>query len=223
MSIEQVGWLLGWGMLVGLDLISVGQIMISRPLVAGTVAGALLGDIMAGAMVGAILELFALDLLPVGAARYPDYGPGAVVAAAMASGAPGLLGVGLGAGLGLAVAHAGQWGIHLVRRYTARDLERNRLALDGGDPSVIRRLHLRGIARDAIRALCVTAFGMGLALLLRRFPPVTIPGAVMLSSVAIGAALAVAATGVLRLTGVRLAGGWFVAGLVGGSALVWWQ
>jgi len=36
--------LLAWGTLVGLDLVSGPQIMIARPLVAGTVAGALAGD-----------------------------------------------------------------------------------------------------------------------------------------------------------------------------------
>lgn len=65
----ELGWLLLWGTAVALDLVSVPQVMITRPLVAGTVAGVILGDPAAGAAVGAILELFALDLLPVGAAR----------------------------------------------------------------------------------------------------------------------------------------------------------
>jgi hypothetical protein len=74
--------LLLWGTLVGLDLVSVPQAMISRPVVAGTVAGALAGDVEAGLRVGILFELFALDVLPVGAVRYPDYGPATVSAAA---------------------------------------------------------------------------------------------------------------------------------------------
>ena len=37
-----------WGTVVGLDLISVGQFMLARPLVAGTVAGMIVGDPVAG-------------------------------------------------------------------------------------------------------------------------------------------------------------------------------
>ena len=65
-----------WGTIVALDLVSVPQAMLSRPLVAGAVAGWLAGDVEAGLRVGVVLELFALDVLPIGAVRYPDYGPG---------------------------------------------------------------------------------------------------------------------------------------------------
>ena len=61
------------GVLVGLDLVSVPQAMTSRPLVAARWR-ARLGDPAAGLRLGAVLELFALETLPVGAARYPDWG-----------------------------------------------------------------------------------------------------------------------------------------------------
>jgi len=80
--------LVGWGTLVALDLVSVPQAMLSRPLVAGTVAGWIVGDVEAGLRVGIVLELFALDVLPIGAVRYPDYGPATVVGVALAAGAP---------------------------------------------------------------------------------------------------------------------------------------
>ena len=48
LSAPVVASLLLWGTLVGLDLVSVPQAMISRPLVAGTVAGWLVGDVHAG-------------------------------------------------------------------------------------------------------------------------------------------------------------------------------
>ncbi|MBA3761296.1 MAG: PTS sugar transporter subunit IIC, partial [Gemmatimonadales bacterium] len=78
LSSQVVLSLLVWGTLVGLDLVSVPQAMISRPLVAGTVAGWLVGDVEAGLRIGVVFELFALDVLPVGAVRYPDYGPATV-------------------------------------------------------------------------------------------------------------------------------------------------
>ncbi|MGH7416556.1 MAG: PTS sugar transporter subunit IIC, partial [Candidatus Rokuibacteriota bacterium] len=96
-----------WGTLVGLDLVSVPQAMIARPVVAGAVAGWLAGDIEAGLRVGVLFELFALDVLPVGAVRYPDYGPATVAATALASGSPWQLALGLSAALGLAIAVLG--------------------------------------------------------------------------------------------------------------------
>ncbi len=80
--------LLAWGTVVALDLVSVPQAMYARPLVAGMVAGLIAGDVMAGLQLGVLLELFALDVLPVGAARYPDHGPATVAAVAAAAGAP---------------------------------------------------------------------------------------------------------------------------------------
>ena len=42
--------LLAWGTLVGLDLVTVSQTMIARPLVAGSVAGVILGTALAVAL-----------------------------------------------------------------------------------------------------------------------------------------------------------------------------
>lgn len=70
------------GGFVGLDSTSFPQVMISRPLVAAALAGLILGDAAAGAALGAILEVFALVVLPVGAARYPESGTAAAAASA---------------------------------------------------------------------------------------------------------------------------------------------
>src|SRR5256884_3458709 len=58
--------------LVGLDLVSVPQMMIARPLVAGPIAGAMLGDVATGLQLGVLFELFQYDILPMGATRYPE-------------------------------------------------------------------------------------------------------------------------------------------------------
>ena len=70
------------GGMVGLDATSFPQAMISRPLVAASLTGMLLGHPVAGIALGAVLETFALVVLPVGAARYPETGTAAVSAAA---------------------------------------------------------------------------------------------------------------------------------------------
>ncbi len=217
---DALPWLLLWGVVVGLDLVSVAQVMVGRPLVAGTVAGMLAGDPAAGAMVGVTLELFALDLLPVGGARYPDYGPAAVAGAATAAGAPGVLGLGPAIAVALVVGYLGELAIQLVRRRTSVDVQRLRAELDAGNLASIRRVHLRGMARDAARALVVTLFGLVLALLVRRWLPLSLRGAVLLATVAVGAAVAVAVSGALRLGGRGQARAWLAAGMLGGIAWV---
>ena len=57
------------GAVLGLDVVSFPQAMISRPLVGATLTGAFLGAPEAGLLLGATLECFALESLPVGASR----------------------------------------------------------------------------------------------------------------------------------------------------------
>ncbi len=90
MSLEVQLVLLAWGTLVGLDLVSVPQMMIARPLVAGPIAGAMLGDVATGPQLGVLFELFQYDILPMGATRYPEYGPATVAAVSAAHAATGL-------------------------------------------------------------------------------------------------------------------------------------
>ena len=206
--------LLAWGTVVGLDLVSVGQTMIARPLVSGTVAGLVLGDPAAGATVGVILELFALDVMPVGAVRYPDYGVGTVAAAATAAHAPGVLGTGLAVCVGLAVAYVGEVGIRLVRNWNTNDVRRYREKLDGGDMKTITKIHLRGLSRDALRSFAVTAIGLLAALGVYRWSPVTLEGTVLVTVVVTGAALGAAAGGIVHAVGRGPGLRWFVGGLM---------
>ena len=67
------------GAVLGLDVVSFPQAMISRPLAAATFAGALVGRPGHGLIAGAMLELFALETLPFGASRYPEWGSASVV------------------------------------------------------------------------------------------------------------------------------------------------
>src|ERR671920_2554309 len=71
------------GALLGLDVVSFPQAMISRPIVAATMAGAFIGEPERGLLIGATLELIALDTLPFGASRYPEWGSAAVVGGAI--------------------------------------------------------------------------------------------------------------------------------------------
>lgn len=205
-----------WGVLVGLDMTSVAQTMLSRPLVAGTVAGLIVGDPAGGLMMGVLLEFFALEVLPVGASRYPDYGLGAVVAVAVVAGSPSVLGTGLGGGLGLAVAYAGGVAAHLARMMNGADVVRHAEQLDSGDRNTIYAIQMRGLIRDVVRSVVVIAAGLGVAYVVRQAMPITLQGAVYLRIVIVGAAIAAVVSGTVRLTGLRVANQWFVIGLIGG-------
>ena len=224
MSVEVQLVLLAWGTLVGLDLVSVPQMMIARPLVAGPIAGAILGDLATGLQLGVLFELFQFDILPMGATRYPEYGPATVAAVSAAHAAAGSLGLGLGAFVGLITAMVGGLTLHVVRQLNARAVHRATPALEAGDARVLERLHVMGIVRDAVRAAGVTAVGLGLAQVAREslagaLPPRHIT---LLSVAAVGAALAAGTAGTLRLVGRRGPGfRWFAAGVISGVAVAW--
>jgi mannose/fructose/N-acetylgalactosamine-specific phosphotransferase system component IIC len=209
--------LLLWGTLVGLDLVSVPQAMISRPLVAGTVAGWLISDFDAGLRVGVLFELFALDVLPVGAVRYPDYGPATVGAVVLATGAPSWeLGLGLGAALGLVLAVLGGWSLQVVRRWNARAIQRRAAALAAGESSAIRWLQYGGILRDAVRGFILTLVGLVLASTVAESVRLDRETAVAFTLVAVGSALAAAASGAFRSSGRGTRLKWLLAGLGAG-------
>lgn len=213
-----------WGIVTGVDLVSVPQAMLSRPLVAATVAGAILGDIESGLRVGVVLELFALDVLPVGAVRYPDYGPASVGAAAVVAGAPWELTLGVGVGVGLLVATVGGWSLLLLRRVNAHAVQRHTAALQAGDSATIRRLHYAAIARDALRSLVLTALAIGAAGIAVRSARPSRETAVALTIAAVGAGAASALGGALRGAGVGSRRRWLMVGGAVGTfigVLVW--
>ena len=209
--------LLGWGTLVGLDLVSVPQMMIARPVVAGGIAGWILGDVEAGLRVGVVLELFALDVLPVGAVRYPDYGPAAVAAAAAAAGQPWEIGLGLSVALGMLVAGLGGWSLLFLRRRTTQDVQRHAAALAAGVAASIRVLHYAGIARDLGRSASLTAIGLALAWGLAQLPALPEECLRLAGRVAVAGALAAVAGGALRAAGRGRRLRWLGAGLAIGT------
>jgi len=204
--------LLVWGTLVGLDLVSVPQAMISRPLVAGTVAGWLVGDVEAGLRIGVLFELFALDVLPVGAVRYPDYGPATVAAVALGAGAPWELSLGLSVALGLVLALLGGWSLQIVRRWNARAIQRRAAALAAGESSAIRRLQYSALLRDAARGFMLTLLGIVAASTIKDLVRLDRQTAVALTLVAIGSALAATVNGAFRSSGRSARLKWLLAG-----------
>ena len=215
--------LLAWGTIVGLDLVTAPQVMVARPLVAGTVAGWICGEPATGLVLGVLFELFQFDVLPVGAARYPEYGPATVAAVAAARGAAEPGGLALGALIGLAAALLGGASLGFVRRLNTAAVRAAGPSLESGDPRALARVHGAGVARDAVRALTVTAIG----LLLAEVGRATLAGVLaartgaLVAAVVAGVGVAAAASGTFRLVGRGPALRWLLSGLIGGAILLW--
>lgn len=211
--------LLLWGTIVGLDLVSVPQAMFARPIVAGTVAGLLLGDVETGLRLGALVELFALDVLPIGASRYPDYGPPTVIAVAGAAHlpAPWHETAGIFGALALVLAGAGAWSLVVLRSLNAAAIRRAGAALAAAERSAPGRLQAGGLLRDAARAALLTAVGLSAAAGLRAMPPLDVRTAHALTIVLVGTGVGAALHGALRSAGSTARWRRLALGLVAGS------
>ena len=147
------------GGLLGLDVVSFPQAMISRPLVAATLAGALLGYPLGGLLCGAVLELIALETLPFGASRYPEWGSAAVVGGALFVDQPNQpAGAMTMAVLGaLLTAWIGGWTMVQLRQQNARWARAWREPIAAGARGSVIRLQLYGMTADLLRGALLTA------------------------------------------------------------------
>src|SRR3982750_1739865 len=138
------------GGLLGLDVVCFPQMMISRPLVAATIAGAFVGDATTGLLVGATLELIALATLPFGASRYPEWGSagvvGGAIAAALRTAPAGTVTAGVLATL--IPAGVGGWALVKLRQWNAWPARRKRDALEAGARGTVVGLQLTGLTSD---------------------------------------------------------------------------
>lgn len=153
------------GGVLGLDVVSFPQAMISRPLVAATLGGALIGQASSGLLLGAALELIALETLPFGASRYPEWGSASVVGGAIfASHTGGTQGAAITMAMvcALATTLVGGWTMVKLRQRNAVWAGRRRAGLEAGDRSTVIELQLKGMTADLIRGAVLTAVAFGL-------------------------------------------------------------
>lgn len=147
------------GGLIGLDATSFPQVMISRPIVAGTITGTVFGRPVEGMIVGFIMEAFSLITLPIGAAKYPESGTatvaavGAYLAAVPTGPVPGFM--------VLAVAFALGWEwlagetVSLQRRSNGQILA----AYGAMAATALERRHLAAMSVDLVRGGVLAATG----------------------------------------------------------------
>src|SRR6185437_1563576 len=173
---------------------------------------------------GAVLELMAMETLPVGASRYPEWGSAAVVAGTLAAvrdvPRSGALVVAVFAGI--ATAWAGGWSMYGLRRLNGGWAERMQPAVEAGSWRAVVGLQLRGLTADLVRAALLTLVALLVwrpidRWLLSRWSL----DLVVSHSILVAVAAAAAASAIWRLghgaTGAR----WYLlGGLAAGMALV---
>ena len=207
------------GGLLALDGTAVGQVMVSRPLVAGVLTGWVAGDPAFGLLLGGILEVYFISIFPVGGGDFPEGGPPTVAAVAVGVATGGAAGVALGAALGLVLSRLGSLSIRVQRRVNGR------LAPDpskaGGSPGSVVGRHLTCVALDFGRGCVLTYIGVlvggGVSGLLATTWPLEVRGTLTL--LAIGASIPAGALlgslGGWRKRGALFGTGLFIALLMG--------
>jgi PTS system mannose-specific IIC component len=205
------------GGLMALDGTSVGQFMVSRPLVAATLAGWLIGAPAEGFVVGSLLEIYLLVSFPVGGSRFPEGGPAAVVAAAIAGWGDSAGAVALGVTLGLVWGQLGGMSMTVLRNVNVR------LAPDPASghvsPTSVVAGHLGALSLDFLRGFVITLIGLIVGLAALRLAPLwPLSQADTRGLLLVGGAVSL---GVLLRSygGVRRRGVLFAGGAIAGAAL----
>jgi mannose/fructose/N-acetylgalactosamine-specific phosphotransferase system component IIC len=202
------------GGLLALDGTSLGQFMISRPLVAGVLTGWVVGDPFMGLLIGGVLEVYFISIFPVGGAEFPEGGPPALVAVATGVSVTGPAGVALGMVLGLLLSRIGALSIRLLRKANGR------LVPDPSRREVTRSRvvwsHMAGLALDFGRGCLLSLIGLLIGRVLigpaKEAWPLAMPGTLTL--LGIGASVPAGAL-VGSLGGWRRRGVLFGAGVTG--------
>ncbi|MFN2400759.1 MAG: PTS sugar transporter subunit IIC [Gemmatimonadaceae bacterium] len=150
------------GALLGVDVVSFTQTMVSRPIVAATLAGIVAGDTMAGLLAGASLELVALETLPVGASKYPEWGSASVVGGTFfaSSGADHAGALVLAVLAAIVTAWGGGWSMYFLRRINGALARRMEPDLRSGRRGAGATLQALGIVGDFIRGGLVTLIAL---------------------------------------------------------------
>lgn len=208
------------GGVLGLDVVSFPQAMISRPLVAATITGILIGQPASGLLIGATLELIALETLPFGASRYPEWGSASVVGGAIFASYPshpaGAMTCAMVAAL--ATTWVGGWTMVKLRQRNAVWAGQRRDALEAGSRGAVISLQLLGMSADLLRGAALTAIAYALLAPLADFCIRTwMMDARISRAIAVATAASVAGGAAWKLFHSTAGARWFfIGGLVAG-------
>ncbi|MFM8910627.1 MAG: PTS sugar transporter subunit IIC, partial [Gemmatimonadota bacterium] len=213
------------GALSGLDVVAFPQAMLSRPIVAATAAGALAGNPLGGLTIGVALEFFALEAMPFGSSRYPEWGSAAVIGGVLF----GRVEVGTAGAMTVAVlialiaAGIGGTSMHLLRRLNAAVARRQQARIARGSGSAVTVVQLIGLTIDLIRAGLVTALILAIAIpLYDRALASFVLTPVISRAVVVGTASAVGLAAIWKVTQSTAGALWYlVSGLLVGFGIAW--
>lgn len=207
------------GGLLGLDGTSVGQFMLSRPLVSGALAGWAVGDPATGILVGALLELYLIVAFPTGGAAFPEGATATVVAVGTATSFDLAGGVPAGLALGLVWGQVAGSSITWHRKGVTRLVPSPDRPVR---PASLGRTLALAIGLDFVRGVLVTGTGLAVGLVVlgpwvAAWPlgPESTTGLLLMGG-------AVSAGILLNdLGGARARGVWLLLGLMLGAAGAW--
>ena len=162
MSFADIAIIALLGAVLGLDTVSFPQAMLSRPLVACTVTAGFLGAAPAGLLLGALVEAFALETLPVGASRYPEWGSSSAVGGALVAQTPEYTAGSMMTAVVATVfmAWVGGWSMVRLRQLNAKWANKRHDLVASGSRSAVIGLQLYGMSADLVRGALMTAVGL---------------------------------------------------------------
>lgn len=213
------------GALLGLDVVAFPQAMISRPIVAATAAGALAGNPLGGLTIGVALEFFALEAMPFGSSRYPEWGSAAVIGGVLfgrvEDGTAGAMTVAVL--IALVAAGIGGTSMHLLRRLNATVARRQQARIARGSGSAVTVVQLTGLTIDLVRAGAVTALILAIAVpLYDRLLATFVYSPVVSRAVVVGTASAVGLAAIWKVTQSTTGARWYLlGGLLLGFGIAW--
>jgi mannose/fructose/N-acetylgalactosamine-specific phosphotransferase system component IIC len=209
------------GGIIGLDATSFPQSMVSRPIVAGALAGWLVGQPAEGALMGAILEAFHLAILPIGASKYPESGTAAAAAAfafAWANAANTDVSILLALAFALSWERLTGGSVNVQRRINEFVVTARGGARSAGQ---VERRHFLAMMLDFLRGSTVTMAGAGAGVLwLRVVDPVWQLGPGLAQGAIFAAAAGTAAAALRVFGGFTARWKLFAAGLATGMIVL---
>ena len=203
------------GAVLGLDVVSFPQAMVSRPIVASTLAGALIGQSGRGLMMGVALEFFALESMPFGASRYPEWGSASVVGGVLfAQTADGTAAAMMVAALAaLLTASLGGSSMVLMRRANAVWARRQQARISRGSGSAVVALQLVGMTSDLLRGGVLTLLALLVFVPLHEAVMATVTISPVLSrAVVVSVASAVGLAAVWKVVHTTVGARWYLLG-----------
>lgn len=206
------------GAVLGLDAVSFPQAMISRPIVAATLAGTMLGHPMRGLAIGVALEFFALEVMPFGASRYPEWGSASVVGGSLfaltADNTAAAMTVATLAAL--VTAQVGGLSMVALRRWNAMWARRQQVSIAQGSGNAVVGLQLAGVTADLVRGGILTFLALAVfePLRIAVLATFSFPGT-LARAVVVSTASAVGLAAIWKVTSTTPGARWWLAGGLG--------